>query len=418
VNEEKVPVVFISYSWTNETHMQWVLDLATRLVEKSGVDVKLDRWDAKPGQDRFKFMEEKIEEADKVLVICDEMYSRKANDRAGGVGTETAIITPEVYRDTKQEKFIPIALNKDPDGNYLLPTYFSSRFALGMINPNNFEHDYSELERLIWEEPQLKPPVRGPKSNFQDKKVAVDSLKERPIIESNTSEERVVWLLPRGFLLLENITFNTSESWVTKAHYYNYDGECQLGVHFHKSYTESWDENLEVQFRKLRIPKADWEWSDLPLYYLEWFRLVDAPIDIKHKVSQLQMDYPVYYYAPGEDITLPKVPEEYSYYYETGDLRDLIADIKSLAKNDHKVEDYHERAISIRHSAYLLSLRFLGRDNPSLSFIKEIIDKYDPSFGKILMQDWLKKLDAILTSTLNYERETWQAEFRRKRSKG
>ncbi|MDR9855631.1 SEFIR domain-containing protein [Paenibacillus sp. VCA1] len=414
MDEEKVPVVFVSYCWTNETHKEWVLNLANRLMNKSGVEVILDRWHGVVGHDRFKFMEDSIKQADKVLVICDEMYCRKANNRAGGVGTETLIITPEVYQNTKQEKFIPIAINKDSNGNFLLPTYISSRFALGMTDPNNFERDYSELERLIWEEPQLRPPVRGPKPDFQNQIVTAEPQEKNPTLKTdNTHEERVVWLLPRGFLLFENITFNRSESWVTRAHYYNYDGECQLGIHFHESYSDAWDKNPEIQFRKLRIPKADWEWCDLPLYYLEWFRLVDAPIDIKHKVSQLQLDYPVYYYAPWEDIPLPKVPEEYSFYYETGDLRDLIEDIRSLAKNEHKVEDYHERAISIRHSAYLFSLKFLGQDNPSLSFIKEIIDKYDSSFGKILMQDWLKRLDTILTSTLNHERETWQAEFKR-----
>lgn len=50
------PKVFISYSWTNVEHEQFVLDLATAL-RNHGVDALLDKWDLKPGQDKYVFME-------------------------------------------------------------------------------------------------------------------------------------------------------------------------------------------------------------------------------------------------------------------------------------------------------------------------------------------------------------------------
>ena len=65
-NEENVPKVFISYSWSSEEHKQWVLNLASKLVSESGVDVILDRWHGVVGHDRFHFMEESIKLADKV----------------------------------------------------------------------------------------------------------------------------------------------------------------------------------------------------------------------------------------------------------------------------------------------------------------------------------------------------------------
>ncbi|WP_254061202.1 toll/interleukin-1 receptor domain-containing protein [Bacillus velezensis] len=105
----KVPKVFISYSWSSDAHKQWVLELAKRLVAEAGVEVILDRWHLKIGYDRYKFMEDSIRKADKVIVICDKTYCEKANNRVGGVGSETMILTPEIYEDTKQDKFIPIA---------------------------------------------------------------------------------------------------------------------------------------------------------------------------------------------------------------------------------------------------------------------------------------------------------------------
>lgn len=50
------PKLFISYSWSNPTHEQWVIDLATELTQ-SGVHVILDKWDLKEGNDSVVFME-------------------------------------------------------------------------------------------------------------------------------------------------------------------------------------------------------------------------------------------------------------------------------------------------------------------------------------------------------------------------
>jgi hypothetical protein len=66
--------VFISYSWSSEDHQKWVLDLANKLMS-DGVEVILDRWDLKPGQDKYHFMEQMVkdEAITKVLVICDRI---------------------------------------------------------------------------------------------------------------------------------------------------------------------------------------------------------------------------------------------------------------------------------------------------------------------------------------------------------
>ena len=43
-----VPKAFISYSWDDNVHKEWVKGLATRLRD-DGVDVTLDLWHAIPG---------------------------------------------------------------------------------------------------------------------------------------------------------------------------------------------------------------------------------------------------------------------------------------------------------------------------------------------------------------------------------
>ena len=114
----EIPKIFISYSWTNPVHEDWVINLAERMVS-DGVDIVIDKWNLKEGQDKFNFMETMVKSKDiqKVLIILDRKYSEKAEQRAGGVGTETQIISPKIYGDVSQEKFIPIVSEKDENGN-------------------------------------------------------------------------------------------------------------------------------------------------------------------------------------------------------------------------------------------------------------------------------------------------------------
>ena len=51
--ENVIPKVFISYSWTKS---DLVLQVANRLMSH-GVEVVLDKWDLKEGQDKYVFME-------------------------------------------------------------------------------------------------------------------------------------------------------------------------------------------------------------------------------------------------------------------------------------------------------------------------------------------------------------------------
>ncbi len=163
--------IFISYSWSTPAHEQWVLELAQRLVN-DGIDVILDKWNLKPGHDKYAFMEQMVHatDIDKVLVILDKKYAEKANDRNGGVGNETAIISPKVYESTVQEKFIPIVAQLDENGKAILPTYLSGKIYIDLSSTENFEHEYEKLLRNIYERPLQAKPKLGtpPRYLFED----------------------------------------------------------------------------------------------------------------------------------------------------------------------------------------------------------------------------------------------------------
>ncbi|MGG5503242.1 toll/interleukin-1 receptor domain-containing protein [Myroides odoratimimus] len=154
--------VFISYSWGTSEHQKWVRELAERLMNNT-VDVVLDKWDLKPGHDIYSFMEEmvKSDDIDKVLIICDKNYSNKADSRSGGVGTETQIITPNVYSSERQEKFLPIVIERGDDGTAYLPTYLRSRMYIDFSNEDDYENSYEELLRNILDAPAIPKPKLG-----------------------------------------------------------------------------------------------------------------------------------------------------------------------------------------------------------------------------------------------------------------
>lgn len=122
---DKIPKIFISYSWSSDA---LVLELANRLVFH-GVDVVLDKWDLKEGNDKYEFMERCVNDSSitKVLIICDKAYAQKANDRTGGVGDETVIISVKCTEMPRQEKFIPIIAERDEGGKGICTNLYKNQ---------------------------------------------------------------------------------------------------------------------------------------------------------------------------------------------------------------------------------------------------------------------------------------------------
>lgn len=130
---------------------------------QDGVNVKFDKWDLKEGHDKYSFMESmvKSDEIDRTLIIVDKEYTKRANERKGGVGTETLIITPNIYDNAVQEKFIPIVTEVDENGTAYLPTYLTGRIYIDFSNPDQFEASYERLLRNVYNRPEQSRPKIG-----------------------------------------------------------------------------------------------------------------------------------------------------------------------------------------------------------------------------------------------------------------
>ncbi len=159
---DRTPQVFISYSWTSKEYQQSVIELASRL-RHDGVDVKLDVWDLKEGQDKYVYMEQCVTNPaiDKVLILSDKTYTEKADQRKGGVGDETTIISAEVYGNADQQKFIPVVMERDENGQEYLPAYLRSRIFRDLSGAADYKEEYVALLRIIFDEPAHRRPEIG-----------------------------------------------------------------------------------------------------------------------------------------------------------------------------------------------------------------------------------------------------------------
>lgn len=169
------PKVFISYSWSSQSHERWVLDLAEELIE-SGINVILDKWDLKPGQDSIDFMEQMVKDPsiDKVLIVSDKAYAEKADNRSGGVGTETQIISKKVYEQVDQERFIAVIAEKDAEGKAYTPLFYHSRLYIDLSEPDRYAEGFESLIRCIHGQPQFKKPALGKKPDYLNSEASIN----------------------------------------------------------------------------------------------------------------------------------------------------------------------------------------------------------------------------------------------------
>jgi len=209
--------VFISYSHDDENHKNWVLQLATRL-RSNGLDVLLDQWNLKLGQDLAAFMERGLSDANRVVCICSKKYVEKANQGHGGVGYEKQIITAELMTDLNSNWVAPVVRNNTKEIRNV-PTFLSGRLYVSFEDDRLYEKSYEQLLRDLLDEPVLPIPPIG-KNPFQN----IESFTNQKFMPSS---ERYVSPSISG-----NVTFDYSNN---NGRYFIGQGELIFELDFSKS---------------------------------------------------------------------------------------------------------------------------------------------------------------------------------------
>jgi hypothetical protein len=100
------------------------------------------------------------ESVKKVIIVCDESYAKKADSRSGGVGTETQIISSEIYSSVSQDKFVAVIAEKNDEGEAHLPTYYNARIYIDLSYDELYAKNFEQLLRWIFNKPiNVKPEL-------------------------------------------------------------------------------------------------------------------------------------------------------------------------------------------------------------------------------------------------------------------
>lgn len=147
------PQVFISYSWDSPEHRAWVTQLAV-FLRQNGVEVILDQWHVRLGEDLAHFMARSVRESDRVLMICTETYVQKAQQRQGGVGYEQMLVTAQIMREVGTAKFIPII--RQSGHSRQLPDELAGRMYVDL---SDGPEQQPNLQRLVRELHEIEVPL-------------------------------------------------------------------------------------------------------------------------------------------------------------------------------------------------------------------------------------------------------------------
>ena len=156
---EKNPKVFISYCQQCKEFSDVVLNFSNILIEE-GIDVTLDQYIQSPPEGWPRWMENSIQEADFVLMICtEEYYNRvmgKTKSSVGrGVKWEGNLIYQKLYDgDSINCKFIPIIFDESDIKNIPLPIKGSTYYNVN--NKDQYDALYWRLRKI---NPKEKPKL-------------------------------------------------------------------------------------------------------------------------------------------------------------------------------------------------------------------------------------------------------------------
>lgn len=142
--------VFVSYSWDNDTHKDWVFQLCQDLRDK-GVDAIIDQAMRK-GKDLLEFMEKGIANAHRVLVVGTPNYKRKSEEEKGGVKYEQNIIKASILHGIGSDRYITI-LRQGSGFEESFPAVISTKGGYDMRNDDTYEEHLTALVHEIYDKP-------------------------------------------------------------------------------------------------------------------------------------------------------------------------------------------------------------------------------------------------------------------------
>jgi WD40 repeat protein/GTPase SAR1 family protein len=178
------PKLFISYSHDSPAHADRVLSLFNRLCS-DGIDCMIDQYNPAPTSGWPLWMEEQIQSANFVLMVCTEIYYKRVHkkddpDKGFGVCWEAGLIYTLLYKAKMENtKFIPVIFDKNDQQYIPLPLQGSTYYFLS----DEYDNLYRHLTNQFPEKPFLGNVKQLPhlprRTNFFDSPFMVPNLPVR-----------------------------------------------------------------------------------------------------------------------------------------------------------------------------------------------------------------------------------------------
>jgi small GTP-binding protein len=148
-------VVFVSYPWGDPDTENWVRDRLVPDLEHVGVEVVLDRASSRVGDSLARFVE-RVQAADRVLVIATPAYAQKYDNAVGTVVAAEADVINLRLLGTEEQKstVLPVLLAGDPSES--LPALMQTRIYADFRNPDRY---FIELFELVLALHNLSPDI-------------------------------------------------------------------------------------------------------------------------------------------------------------------------------------------------------------------------------------------------------------------
>jgi hypothetical protein len=383
--------VFISYSHTDENLCKQLITHLSSLKRRGLIKEWHDR-KIVPGEDWDKSIKQELLDSDIILLLissdfiasdyCFDIEISKAMEKHE---QKTSVVVPIVLRpcdwkDLPFGKIQGLPIDAKPITTW---TNIDEAFV------NTIEGIKSIANHFCTDETETSHPIH---------------------IEEETeyiSFERdvVLCMLPRGYIVIEDIEFMIYSQWAVIASYFTYEGIWLHGTHYHASYRRSWEtlDGHYTQCKKLFIPKADFNYADSAIEIMMRLRerkegeSVESIIELFSSDKSLDTFYPA-----NVKISKPRVPDKYVELYKTGDLRDIIEELTISSWQNYKLETLHDNFESIRRKALIIIHDILSNNHPAYKFVEEIVNNYESNYSFNELIKWSNKLSDALYDTFKY----------------
>jgi small GTP-binding protein len=148
-------VAFVSYAWGEPAVEGWVRDRLAPDLEQAGIEVVLDRANIRVGDNLARFVE-RIQAADRVLVIATPAYAQKYNNAAGAVVAAEADVINLRLLGTEEQKATVLPVLLAGDRAESLPALMQTRIYADFRDADRY---FVELFELVLALHDLSPDL-------------------------------------------------------------------------------------------------------------------------------------------------------------------------------------------------------------------------------------------------------------------